>query len=336
MAVPTLSTGLTLLNLGVCGKTNVAFRPGDYVHIVGDSSTGKSWIAGQILAEAANNEFFDGYDLIDDDIENGMSMDIEKFFGAKLAKRIKPPAGTRKDPEYSTTIEELYDNIDNAHERGKPFIYIVDSMDGLTTEDDEGKFQEEKKARGKGKEVAGSFGTSKARKNSTNLRSIVRKKLKATGSILIIISQTRDNIGFGFEKKTRSGGKALHFYAHLSIWTSIVKTLKKPVGKKQHTVGHTIRFDIKKNRVSGRYAKMDIDFLYDYGFDDTGSMVRFLTEEGVLSKGNTQAIGLQCKLTELPAMVEEAGQLPALKKLTRSKWRAIEELLKTGRKPKYA
>lgn len=329
-----VSSGSVLLNLGATGNTKHGFKKGTYVLFVGDSETGKTWFCITCLAEAAANPEFDKYRLILDDVEYGSLMDIERYFGKKLHKRLQTPT---PEGRCSESLDEAYDNIENALDEG-PCIYVLDSMDVLEARDDQKKSAEDKKARKAGKEPGGSYGMAKAKLNSTRLRSIVNK-LRKTGSILIIISQTRDNIGFGFEKKTRSGGKALKFYAHLEIWSSLLKKLKKPVGNKDRECGAVIELQIKKNRYSGWRGKIPVPFLRGLGIDDIGSCVDYLIDEGVWkkTKGNIDAkeLGLKLKREKLIQVIEDKGLMPQVRKAVRAMWDQIEKQTLAARRPKY-
>src|SRR5438876_702591 len=108
-------------------------------------------------------------------------------------------------------------------------------MDSIGDEAEEKKFQQSKNAhfRNRGRlegdeeKIKGSYGTGKAKKNSQNMHRIV-SDLQRTGSILIVIGQSRDNIAmFAPEKKTRAGGHALSFYAAIELWSSIKERLHK-------------------------------------------------------------------------------------------------------------
>jgi hypothetical protein len=210
-----LSSGSTLLNLACSGNATGAFLPGKYYLLVGDPSAGKTFLSMTCFAEALRHPLYKNFELIYDNIEDGCLLDLERLFNAEVAARVRPPApGT-----YSSTVEEFYYHLDDAAKTGKPFIYVLDSMDGLTSDAEEDKFDEKKKAARAGRDVAGSYSTSKPKLNSEGMRKAV-KTLRETGSILIILSQTRDNLGFGLSKKTRSGGHSLRFYATIEIWTS--------------------------------------------------------------------------------------------------------------------
>jgi RecA/RadA recombinase len=247
-----LSSGSTLINMGATGTPHGCFAKGKYHFLVGDSASGKTWLSLTCLAEAAKNPEFDDYRFIYDNAEDGALMDMERFFGKAMVDRVEPPALDEDgEPVYSATIEDLYDHMDDAIKDGRPFIYIVDSMDALSSEDEAAKFDQQKTARAKGTQAAGSYGDGKAKKNSANLRRVV-SSISKTKSILVIINQTRDNIGFGFEKKTRSGGHALRFYATLEMWSSKKKTLTRTVKGQKREIGILAVVQVKKNRFTGR------------------------------------------------------------------------------------
>ena len=121
-----LSTGSALLNLSCSGNAKGGFAKGKYHFIVGDSASGKTWLSLTCLAEAAMNPEFDNYRFIYDNAEDGALMDIQKFFGAKVAERIESPMIDEDGLlDYSSTIEEFYFNVDDAIQEQKPFIYIL-------------------------------------------------------------------------------------------------------------------------------------------------------------------------------------------------------------------
>jgi hypothetical protein len=243
------------------------------------------------------------------------------------------------EPVYSATTEDFYYYLDAAI-GGGPCIYVEDSMDGLATEDDLDKLKEVRKARASGKEVSGSYGTSKAKQNSAGLRLAVNK-IAGNGSILIIIAQTRDNIGFGaqFNPKTRSGGTALRFYATGEIWFSIKESIKKTVRGKARRVGTKLKLQVKKNRESGREPSIEVLHYPSVGFDDIGSCVNYLIEEGHWSKsgGGVSAPefdfkGKEEKLVE--HIIATKGH-KTLKATVAQVWREIDEACKIVRDNKY-
>ena len=183
-----LSTGSTLLNLALTGQTLWGLDSGCYYLIVGSSSGGKTFAVLTALAEASINSHFDKYHLIYDAPERGARMNIQRFFGSKLDERLVWA--------HSKTVEEFYYRLDDYLGGKDPFIYVLDSESALDSEAAEEKFQENKKAYLKGKEATGSYGDGKAKKHSSHLRTVVNG-LGETNSMLLLVAQSRDNIGFG-------------------------------------------------------------------------------------------------------------------------------------------
>lgn len=338
-----LGTGSTILNLACSGKIAGGYPKGYYVLIVGDSSSGKTFFAMTCLAEANINPEFDNYRFIFDNAENGSTANYAKFFGQKTVDRIEPPKGTKEDPEHSSTLEDFYANIDGAIEEGTPFIYVLDSMDAIQPKEEiETQTKKNKAVReGKKGEDKGSYGTGKAKMNSQNLR-IIANKLKKTGSILIIISQTRDNIGWGsqFNPKTRSGGNALRFYARLEFWTSVVKKLKTSVNGIDRTIGAITKVKFKKNHFTGWEGEIEIPHYRSTGFDDLGGCVDYLVTEGVWSESgkviNAKDFAIKAKREALVRQIEAKGLQKKLRLLVRDTWNDIEEKSSIKRESRYA
>lgn len=272
-----LSSGSTLINLACSGRPHGAFSRGSYNVIAGDSSSGKTALTGSIFAEATINPKFDEYDLIFDNIEQGALM-FEKFFGPKVAARIKAPKYVDGLPVYSETAEDLYANLHRCLKR--PCIYIADSETALTTEAEKKKQKSNRKAISEDGEQTGSMTDGKAKIHSTELRG-VQSPIRRSGSIVIFLLQTRANMGFGakFNPKVYPGGKALKFYAMIEMWSSITKKLTKVVNDKTREIGTLSRFSVEKNRLTGRKRAFTVPIYHSFGFDDVGSCVDYLIEE---------------------------------------------------------
>lgn len=335
-----LSTGSTLLNLALSGKARGGFRKGMYYFIVGDSESGKTFYSLTCLAEATLTKHFKDYRFIFDPVEDGALMDMEKFFGPTVAEKLEFPAYDEKGKGVpSRSIEDFYFNLDDAIEQGEPFIYILDSMDGLGTSGGDKKFREAKEAKRKGKKVAGSYGdVDKAKENSQGIRRSL-KSLKKLGAILIVISQTRDNIGYGFEKKTRSGGHALRFYAMSEIWTSTKGQLFKTVrGKKRH-IGMLGLAKIKKNRGTGQRHTIEIPFYHSYGFDDIGSCIDYLIDEEYWKTSGKKIIAPELEFKgsreALIKKIEDEDLVKDLRSLVEELWKEIDAAMDLKRKPRY-
>ena len=335
-----LSTGSSLLDLAISGQVGGGFLKGQYHYLVGDSMSGKTFLSLTCLAEAAINHHFAEYRFIFDNAEDGALMDIEKFFGRSVSNRIEPPAMNKGGASiFSQTIEDFYYHVDDAIEDGRPFIYILDSMDSLSSKAEGKKFDEQKMAARKGKKVTGSYGDGKAKANSSNIRQI-RNRLKATGSILIVISQTRANFDISYETRTRAGGKALTFYATWEVWSSCGKKIVKTVKGKPRAIGVNAILHVRKNRVTGRDRKVEVPIYYEMGFDDIGGCVSWLIEEEhweETKKGmfDVSDLGIKGSETRIVRQIEEKGLEKDLKEVVQEVWDEIEEACKPKRKKRY-
>ena len=283
-----LGTGSTLLNLAITDNWRGGFAKGLYILFVGDSQSGKTFFCLTCFAEAAANPAFDEYRLIYDAVEGGALMNLEKFFGKKVAERIESPCYEDGIPQSSQTVEEFYFNLDDALDNKRPCIYVLDSMDSTTSAREEKKFDENKKAVQGGGQGKGDFADGKAKANSQGLRNVLHK-IRDTKSILIIINQTRDNVDGGMfaPQKTRSGGRALTFYASVEIWSSVGQKIKKNVNGKDRVIGVTSRLQVKKNRMTGKERTIEVPIKYSYGIDDLASCVEYLIDESYWKKGRT-------------------------------------------------
>ena len=334
-----------MLNLACSGDPDWALESGKYYWMVGDSASGKTFIIMTILAEASINPEWDGFDLIFDNVEDGALMDIEQFFGKKLKDRIQSPKMEEGVPRNSRTVEEFYFNLDTRlkaakKKNGRPFIWMLDSMDALSTKYEGEKFQEKKVAFEKGTEAKGDYGDGKAKINSTYIRRILQD-LREANCTLLILSQTRDNIDadrFG-PQTVHAGGHALKFYATLQLWSEVGTKIKKEVNGKERQIGMTSRIAIKKNRITGRESTVYVPIYFTHGIDDVGSCVDFLMEEKKFQKDGNRIVvekwGFKGFREALIEKIQDESLEEDLKDLVFVAWRQIENEMKVSRKKKY-
>lgn len=331
-----LSTGCSLLNIAISDDPNGGLLPGKYYFLVGDSASGKTFLSMTCFAEAMLNPAFQHYRLILDNVEDGALMDVGRFFGSKVADRVESPGAKG---QHSETIEDFYYHLDDAIKTGKPFIYVLDSMDSLTSEDEDAKFSKVKEAARAGKESTGSYGDGKAKKNSAGIRRALRG-LRKTGSILIVICQTRDNLGGGgpwAPKKTRSGGRALRFYATVELWTSKAGGITKTVNGKARKIGDTIKVKVEKNRITGKLHEIETAIYPSIGIDDVGSCVDYLVAEKWWKKKgqliHAKEIGSTASRDKLIKLCETKRK--KLLRAVKSCWRKVQDTCQVERKRRY-
>jgi RecA/RadA recombinase len=124
----------------------------------------------------------------------------------------------------------------------------------------------------------GSYGTKKAAKMSELLRTSA-SKLEQSRTLLLIISQVRENIGALFgEKYKRSGGKALDFFASQIVWLSHLKLLEKSINKIKRPYGIIVKAKVKKNKIAPPMREAQFEFHFNYGTEDLLASIQWLKE----------------------------------------------------------
>jgi recombination protein RecA len=324
------NTGSTLLDLAG------GFAFGKIVNIVGDNSTGKTLLAMECIAQTRKvlgKKLKWAYD----DAEAGFSFDPKEMYGIDIMSDKNPASDTVEDFDYNlnTILNNLKDD--------EYLIYVLDSLDGLSSNEEKSR-QEERhkyiKAKREGKkvkELTGSYQTEKPKKMSEFFR-IQKNKIKNKNCLLIIISQVRDKIGVTYgEKQTRTGGKALDFYASVVWWLAVLEKIKI----KDVDVSVLIRARNKKNKVSKPFRKINTHILFDYGIDDITSNVEYLyelrTPTGEL-KDKSEKINWDEKeytLKSLVKYIEENDLESELKKRVEQKWYEFEASITPNRKRKF-
>lgn len=336
-----LPTGSTQLNLAMTDKVNGGYHLGKMVNLIGDSSSGKTFLAFTAFAEANRLKYFANHRFIKDDPEAADEFDIPKLFGQKTADRIEAPMQDKDGNDvHSSTIEDFLYHVKKALQDERPFIYVLDSLDALTSEADEKKIEAEMKAHEKGTKTAGSYGMEKAKLIGRILRTIVRE-LKKTNSILIIISQTRDNIDpMVMTKKTRSGGKALKFFATHEIWLANAGKVNKNVKGTNFKLGNNVLAKVTKNKITGKHRQAQFVIYYDYGVDDIASCIDFMVDNNFWTKKkltiSIPELELEGTREKLIRSIEEKGLARKVSKLVEEAWLEMEEKVKLNRKAKYA
>lgn len=316
-----ISTGATMLNLACSDNPHGGYGMGRVVNIIGDSAAGKSVLNLTTFAECSYDERFDEYDFQYDESEKSLAFHIKKLFGKKTAKRIGKPYG-------SVDVEDFADNLSRTIDRGRPFIYSLDSFDGL------GSRAEKKRLRTTTEK--GSYKTEKVRALTELLRNSV-PAIAELNAVLLIVSQTRDNLGFGaqFQPKIRAGGKALKFFSSHEMWLSVIKTLKK----REVTIGGYTQARVTKNKLTGRKRFVDFPIYDEIGVDDIGSQIDFLTGNLFWKrKKNTimgRGLGLKGTREKLIKLIENANLETTLREITGKHWMELQSKLSLGRKRRF-
>ncbi len=346
-----LSLGSTLLNLACTDNAKGGLLKGRYYLLVGAEQSGKTWACMTIFAESSLHKRFKNYRLFYDNGEDGANMDMDFYFGKTTVERIEAPEPNRVDKNgipmpYSKTLENFYDSLNNkldqAEEEGKGIIYILDSLDSLTTEAELKKIEEQRKARKEEKKVIGSMTDGKAKINSANLRTIANR-LDKSGSFLIIVCQERDDMSTGY--KTFSGGNAPVFYSTLIPWFKKYKDIKASIEGKERILGTLSKVNIKRNRLTGqKHNGIFLPIYHSFGIDNIGSIIDWLLDEGYWEGGKTSTskikavdFDIEKNKESLARYIEENNLEDRLDKIAQNLWDTIKVQIanKVIRKEKY-
>jgi hypothetical protein len=333
-------SGSTMVNLACTDNTRGAFELGTIQTLPGSSTSGKSMLAETALAEGVNDVRFDDYSFYRDDAEAAYNFDTRFLFGDNVEDSVEePPQGL------SNTVQQFQTNILLAGKKG-PFIYVLDTLDALTSDEELEKEMRKALAAAKSEEaakkIAGSYGMEKAKILGKVLR-MVNQSLKETRSLLIIVQQLRQNTNAtAFSNPwTTSGGEAPFFYSSHQVWLNKTGTHKLNELK----VGTKVEAKITKNKLNGKLREVAFDIWYDYGVDDIRSMIDFLIKLGVWKKSSggvldAPDIGVKGSYPldgtgEVMDMIVTSGKLPDLKRLAGQVWREREESVRLNRIPRF-
>lgn len=276
-------TGCTMLDKVVGGAKGVYGVPaGKFINIVGDRSSGKTFVSNEFIAWS-HYHYGKRFKWVYDDCESGYSFDTNSLYGFSIVDG---------EAVHSETVEEAFCNISNfcnSLKKGECGIYVIDSLDGLTSNEQDERAVERIKAFENGKTFdKGTYGMGKQKYLSQEffpqLCSLIEKK----NVMVIIVSQVREKIDmFSFEKYRRNGGKGLDFYAHTVLWLAT----QKKILKKENAVGVVVKAKTTKSKTPRPFRECTFSLLYDYGLDAIGSGIDYLyelrTEKGELNKKAT-------------------------------------------------
>lgn len=261
------SSGCVMLDCVLGG----GFVVGRTANIQGAHSTSKTLVCIEACANFART--FPGGRIIYDEIEAAFDLDYAASMGL--------PVDRVEFPETTSTVELLAKNLEevaDASTEDAPILYIVDSLDALV---DHAEAEQ-----GWGESIAIA---TKAKAMSTMFRKINRK-ISKSNLCFIIVSQLRDRLGVTFGKRTtRSGGKALNFYASQVLELKHIKThvRSKSIGdekrKLERASGIQVEAHCIKNKIAAPFRKCTFDVVFGFGINDLAACIDFITDTGMQS-----------------------------------------------------
>ncbi len=281
-------------------------------NVVGDKSAGKTLLAMESSANFAL-AYPDGM------IRYGES---ESAFDVPYARALGMPVDriefNEKNP--MRTVEDLYDDLSRCLDawKDRPGLYIIDSLDALSDAAEMDREFDE-----------GSFGGTKPKAIGKLFRMLI-ERIEQQRVHFMVISQLRDKLGVTFgETKTRSGGKALDFYATHIMWLAEKAKLKRKIGEIERIVGVEVQAYVKKNKIGLPFRKADYSVLFGYGVDDLMAMAEWAYEvkrDELMKDLGFSKNGYKIRIANLrnKGGDEARDMRDALRKLVRQEWAKIE------------
>ncbi len=307
-----VSAGCALVDATVGG----GWAMGRMVNIVGDKSAGKTLLAIEACANFIR-QYPTGYIRY---------AEAEAAFDVEYAEALGLPRGKVDfepgDPEKGlTTVEDFYADMVRVLDKHpkRPILYVLDSLDALSDDAEAGRDIDK-----------GSFGANKAKKMGELFRRLTQR-IEKQNCLLIIVSQLRDKIGVTFgEKQTRSGGRAMDFYASQIVWVSEIGKNKRIIAGIERVIGVDVRMRVKKNKVGLPFRECQYPIVFGYGIDDVTANVEWLLETGreeqLKAAVDMSKAGYKVRINNLR---NRGGQdiqdvRDKLDKLVREQWQQIE------------
>lgn len=284
-----ISTGSYAINRIISGDVYKGIPEGRVVTFAGESSSGKSLIVSQIIANALDPNQ-NNYDVVFYfDSEGGGLWDYLEKHNVDLSKIEYIPVASTE--ECAVQMIQVYDSLEKAKAEGSPIkaLVVLDSFGALVADkiinDATNKNQ-----------MVQDMGTG-ARLKNTLMATIMMRVVRSNCS-LIVINHIYDNPGalFATKVKAMSGGRKLEYSSHIIVQTTkhLIKGNDTEYGTSAMDnnrgndagffKGNTLKFFTVKNRIvkPGLEAWIYMDF--DHGLGKWDGLLDKAIEYGFIVK----------------------------------------------------
>ena len=263
-----ISTSSPILDLAISNRPHGGIPVGRITELNGLEASGKSLIAGHILAETQRL----GGVAVFIDTENALSQDFLEAIGVDVSKMLYVQLDTAE-----SIFEAIEHIIGVAREANidRLVTIVVDSFAGASTVAEmEGDYDKD------------GWATGKAIILSKGFRKITRLIGKERIAVLAT-NQLRDKLGVMFgDKFTTSGGKALGFHASVRIRLKLMGQIVKKVTGGKEVIGVKVNAQVIKNRVGPPFKIALFDVYFDRGIDDSEHWLQIFKDNDIVIRSN--------------------------------------------------
>lgn len=277
-------SGCTTLNLALSGLGRTGgWARGRIVRIIGDGSSGKTllaleaafWVFSHILKIKSRlfpqtKKFL----IIYYNTEGVMDFPLEEMYGKQFVKSISWKS--------MKTVEQITRHMERTlanHGKDTFILFVIDSWDSTKSSAAKKRIEESIK---KDKDAKTGYGLEKQKYASDFFGNYCSHlDNNKSNSTLIIISQTRANIGMQFGRKTKAGGgEWLKFYTHQVAWIREAERLSKTKKGEKRVYGIRGHVKVERSKVGKPYRESYFTILYDRGLDDLESLAHYIYNNG--------------------------------------------------------
>ncbi len=267
-----VSTGSSLVDLRISNRPYGGIPVGRITEIIGLEGSGKSLLAGHILA---STQKMGGLGVLLDS-EFAISEEFLKAIGVDMSGPNKILAVRVEKAETAFGIMENIINSVRASDKKRLVTIVLDSIAGLSTEAEmEADFTKD------GYMTQKAIILSKAFRKITNLIGKEHIAVVCTNQL-----RTKMNAGPFSNPYDTSGGMSTKYHTSVRLQVTAATSLKKKneYGEEE-VVGKELIVKVVKNRVGPPLRSAKVNVYFDSGIDDYASWLKVLTTYKIISQG---------------------------------------------------
>lgn len=259
-----ISTGNAAMNYRISGNINKGIPNKRSTLLWGESGTGKTYLASNLVLNAQR----DGHCIIYLDSEDSISEDYMTKIGIDLDENMFMPVLVDTIEDVQAALSEVFSTMSSEDK----FMIVIDSLAGLLTEKEEDEF-----SRGVSKGDMGQFS-----KKLKLLCKNINKKISEFDAYCVMVTHAYQNQDMlnGEGKWICTGGKGFQFFPSISV--KLEKAKLKEAGEVMN--GVRIKGEVTKTRFSAPFQKFELKVPYDTGISYTDGLLSVLEEDGAVKK----------------------------------------------------